>query len=122
MRNAFQSSRDVILRTSQWIQAREFYENGLGFKVTNETDTILRVETGAIRFFVENGEPHGPVFDFLVRDFARFAQQLHAMASIRDLARERLCERRLTGAVETLDRDQLAARHGGTVAPLRWLV
>jgi catechol 2,3-dioxygenase-like lactoylglutathione lyase family enzyme len=68
MGNAFHSSRDVILRTSQWVQARHFYEKVLGFQVTNETDAMLRVETGAIRFFIERGAPHGPVFDFLVRD------------------------------------------------------
>lgn len=76
MAKAFQSSRDVILRTVQWIQAREFYGNVLGFKVTNETNAMLRVETGAIRFFVENGEPHGPVFDFLVRDVQSAKKEL----------------------------------------------
>jgi catechol 2,3-dioxygenase-like lactoylglutathione lyase family enzyme len=68
MNNAIRSSRDVILRTANWVQARQFYETVLGFKVTNETDAMLRVETGAIRLFVEKGEPHGPVFDFLVHD------------------------------------------------------
>ena len=68
MDNTYRSSRDVILRTSHWNQAREFYESVLGFKVVAETGTIFRVETGAIRLFVEKGEPHGPVFDFLVSD------------------------------------------------------
>src|ERR1035437_1062507 len=68
MNNLPQSSRDVILRTSHSDQAEEFYKNGLGFKVTHETDAMLRVETGAIRLFVEKAEPHGPAFDFLVRD------------------------------------------------------
>jgi catechol 2,3-dioxygenase-like lactoylglutathione lyase family enzyme len=66
--NTYHSSRDVICRTPRWIQAREFYERILGFKVAAETDTILRVETGAFRLFVEKGDPHGPVFDFLVPD------------------------------------------------------
>ena len=82
MAEAFQSSRDVILRTSQWIQAREFYGNILGFNVTNETDAILRVESGAIRFFVENGEPHGPVFDFLVRDVQSAKKELLAAGCV----------------------------------------
>jgi catechol 2,3-dioxygenase-like lactoylglutathione lyase family enzyme len=68
MNNPIRSSRDVILRTANWAQARVFYETVLGFKVTNETEAMLRVETGAIRLFVEKGEPHGPVFDFLVHD------------------------------------------------------
>jgi Glyoxalase-like domain len=66
--NTYRSSRDVICPTPSWIQAREFYEHVLGFKVAAETDTILRVETGAFRLFVEKGDPHGPVFDFLVPD------------------------------------------------------
>jgi catechol 2,3-dioxygenase-like lactoylglutathione lyase family enzyme len=68
MNNPIRSSRDVILRTANWARARVFYETVLGFKVTNETEAMLRVETGAIRLFVEKGEPHGPVFDFLVHD------------------------------------------------------
>jgi len=68
MRDTCRSSCDVILRTSHWNQARELYEQGLGFKVAAETDTVLRVETGAIRLFVEQGDAHGPVFDFLVPD------------------------------------------------------
>jgi catechol 2,3-dioxygenase-like lactoylglutathione lyase family enzyme len=68
MNNPLKSSRDVILRTPNWVQAQEFYETILGFKVTHETDAMLRVDTGAIRLFVEKGEAHGPVFDFLVRD------------------------------------------------------
>jgi catechol 2,3-dioxygenase-like lactoylglutathione lyase family enzyme len=79
MDTPFQSSRDVILRTFRWAQAREFYENVLGFKVTHETSVMLRVETGAIRLFVEKGEPHGPVFDFLVPDVQ--AAKAHLLAA-----------------------------------------
>jgi catechol 2,3-dioxygenase-like lactoylglutathione lyase family enzyme len=82
MNNLFQSSRDVILRTSRWVQAQEFYENVLGFKVTHETDAMLRVDTGAIRLFVENGEPHGPVFDFLVRDVQTAKRDLLAAGCV----------------------------------------
>ena len=82
MNNLFQSSRDVILRTSRWVQAQEFYENVLGFKVTHETDAMLRVDTGAIRLFVEKGEPHGPVFDFLVRDVQAAKRDLLAAGCV----------------------------------------
>ena len=77
-----QSSRDVILRTSHWDQAREFYERILGFKVAAETDNIFRVETGAIRLFVEQGDPHGPVFDFLVHDVQASKDQLLAAGCV----------------------------------------
>jgi catechol 2,3-dioxygenase-like lactoylglutathione lyase family enzyme len=68
MKARFRSSRDVILRTPRWSQAKEFYESVLGFKVASESETLVGLETGAIRLYVEKGEPHGPVFDFLVPD------------------------------------------------------
>jgi catechol 2,3-dioxygenase-like lactoylglutathione lyase family enzyme len=80
--NTYHSSRDVILRTSRWTQAREFYERVLGLKVVAETDTIFRVETGAIRLFVEEGDPHGPVFDFLVSDVQAAKDQLLAAGCV----------------------------------------
>lgn len=68
MSKTLTSSRDVILRTPNWSEARRFYASVLGLDVVEETDSMLRVETGAIRFFVEKGSSHGPVFDFLVAD------------------------------------------------------
>ena len=82
MGNTYHSSRDVILRTSHWNQAREFYEGVLGLKAVAETDTIFRVETGAIRLFVEEGDPHGPVFDFLVSDVHAAKNQLLAAGCV----------------------------------------
>jgi catechol 2,3-dioxygenase-like lactoylglutathione lyase family enzyme len=69
----------VILRTARWKQAREFYERVLGLKVAAETGTIFRVDAGAIRLFVEEGDPHGPVFDFLVPDVQ--AAKSHLLAA-----------------------------------------
>jgi hypothetical protein len=63
-----QSSRDVILRTDRWPQASELYQSVLGFKVASESETLVGLETGAFRLYVEKGEPHGPVFDFLAPD------------------------------------------------------
>jgi len=80
--DTYRSSRDVILRTSDWIRAREFYERVLGFKVAPETDTIFRVETGALRLFVEKGDAHGPVFDFLVREVETAKKQLLAAGCV----------------------------------------
>ncbi len=76
------SSRDVILRTSQWAQAQTFYASVLGFQVLQESENLLRVETGAIRLFVEKGEPHGPVFDFLVPDVQAAKQRLVAAGCV----------------------------------------
>jgi hypothetical protein len=50
----------------------------LGLRVAAETDTIFRVDAGAIRLFVEHGDPHGPVFDFLVPDVQSAKNELLA--------------------------------------------
>lgn len=76
------SSRDVILRASNWAQASEFYASALGFEVVRESETLLRVETGAFRLFVEDGDPHGPVFDFLVPDVQAAKKRLIAAGCI----------------------------------------
>jgi catechol 2,3-dioxygenase-like lactoylglutathione lyase family enzyme len=64
------SSRDVIIRTNRWPQAISFYQEVLGFAVATRTENMIGFETGAFRLYVEAGEPHGPVFDFLVTDVA----------------------------------------------------
>lgn len=66
--SGIKSSRDVIIRTDQWAQARRFYEEVLGFAVYSREPGMLGFETGAFRLFVEAGESHGPVFDLLVTD------------------------------------------------------
>jgi catechol 2,3-dioxygenase-like lactoylglutathione lyase family enzyme len=62
------SSRDVIVRTPDWDAALHFYEKTLGFPIIHRSDTIVGFETGAFVLYVEIGEPHGPVFDFLTPD------------------------------------------------------
>jgi catechol 2,3-dioxygenase-like lactoylglutathione lyase family enzyme len=62
------SSRDVIIRTPNWSEAVRFYESALGFAIASRADAMVGFETGAFRLYVEAGEPHGPVFDFLVAD------------------------------------------------------
>jgi len=64
------SSRDVIIRTNRWPQAISFYREVLGFTVATRSERMIGLETGAFRLYVEAGEPHGPVFDFLVPDVA----------------------------------------------------
>jgi len=75
MRN-INSSRDVIIRTTDWQQAVRFYEEVLGFAVSNRAETMVGFETGAFRLYVEAGQPHGPVFDFLVTDVQATKAQL----------------------------------------------
>jgi catechol 2,3-dioxygenase-like lactoylglutathione lyase family enzyme len=68
MSNAFQSSRDVIIRTDKWVEATRFYESVLGLPVVYRSDTMMGFETGAFCLYVEKGEEQGPVFEFLVPD------------------------------------------------------
>lgn len=65
---ALKSSRDVIIRTASWSEAVRFYESVLGFRIASRCEGLIGFETGSFRLYVERGEPHGPVFDFLVAD------------------------------------------------------
>jgi catechol 2,3-dioxygenase-like lactoylglutathione lyase family enzyme len=66
--SALRSSRDVILRTASFNEAVRFYESVLGFRIASRGEGLIGFETGSFRLYVERGEPHGPVFDFLVED------------------------------------------------------
>jgi catechol 2,3-dioxygenase-like lactoylglutathione lyase family enzyme len=66
----FNSSRDVIIRSDTWVKAVKFYESVLGFQISHRSEGLVGFETGSFCLYVENGRPHGPVFDFLVADVA----------------------------------------------------
>ena len=66
--NAFQASRDVIIRTQNLAATTQFYEGVFGLKVVVRRDTLVGLDAGAFRLYLEEGPPHGPVFDFLVPD------------------------------------------------------
>lgn len=68
MTSAFQSSRDVIIRTEAWADATRFYESVLGLPTSHWSGTLMGFETGAFCLYVEKGDEHGPVFEFLVPD------------------------------------------------------
>ena len=70
------ASRDVIIRTENWSQAVRFYETALGFAVSSRADAMVGFETGAFQLYVEAGQPHGPVFDFLVANVPATNAQL----------------------------------------------
>ena len=75
-RPAFQSTREVILRTPQWRQALSFYETVLALPVAYRGETIVGFEAGAFRLYVEAGSAHAPVFELTVEDFAAARTQL----------------------------------------------
>ena len=68
MKSSVRSSRDVIIRTDRWTEAKAFYGTVLGFNAASDSETLTGFETGAFHLYVEKGKPHGPVFDFLVAD------------------------------------------------------
>jgi predicted enzyme related to lactoylglutathione lyase len=78
MVGAFQSSREVIIRTDDWAAATTFYGSVLGLAVTLKTDSLMRFETGAFCLYVEKGKDHGPVFEFLVADVQATKRKLVA--------------------------------------------
>jgi catechol 2,3-dioxygenase-like lactoylglutathione lyase family enzyme len=66
----FKASRDVIIRTDEFDEAINFYEHVLGLPIAYESESLYGFDAGSFRLYVERGPPHGPVFDFLVADFA----------------------------------------------------
>lgn len=66
MATEFHSSRDVIIRTEAWAEAVAFYTSVLGLEAVHRGDQMVGFETGAFRLYVEKGQSHGPVFEFLV--------------------------------------------------------
>jgi predicted enzyme related to lactoylglutathione lyase len=62
------STRDIIIRTDAWDEAIKFYGTVLGFPITHSSESIVGFETGAFCLYVEKGEAHGPVFEYLVAD------------------------------------------------------
>jgi predicted enzyme related to lactoylglutathione lyase len=73
---AFRSSRDVIIRTNALSDAATFYESVLGLSAVRHSDTLIGFETGAFCLYVESGERHGPVFEFLAADIEDAKREL----------------------------------------------
>jgi catechol 2,3-dioxygenase-like lactoylglutathione lyase family enzyme len=66
--DSYRSSRDVIIRTDKWLEAATFYGTVLGLPVVHQSESLVGFETGAFCLYVEKGNEHGPVFEFLVPD------------------------------------------------------
>ena len=72
------SSREIILRTNNWSEAVQFYSSALGLPITYRDTTIVGFETGSFCLYVETGNEHGPVFEFLVQDVQTTKKRLIA--------------------------------------------
>jgi predicted enzyme related to lactoylglutathione lyase len=76
MNSSFKSSRDIIIRTEKWPEAISFYESVLGLPIVYREATMVGFETGGFRLYVEKGDEHGPVFEFLVLDVEKAKRKL----------------------------------------------
>src|ERR1700744_3415505 len=76
MTAAIRASRDIILRTERWNEAVSFYETVLGFPVIYRGNPLVGFETGAFCLYVEKGEDHGPVLDFLSQEVPTLRDRL----------------------------------------------
>jgi uncharacterized protein YndB with AHSA1/START domain/predicted enzyme related to lactoylglutathione lyase len=66
--HSFRASRDVIIRTTAFHEATRFYESVLGLPIVHRSESLVGLDAGAFRLYVENGSKHGPVFEFRVPD------------------------------------------------------
>jgi catechol 2,3-dioxygenase-like lactoylglutathione lyase family enzyme len=62
------TSRDVLLQAEDIERASAFYENVLGLSVFLRQDSLIGLEAGAFRLFLDKGAPCGPVFEVFVDD------------------------------------------------------
>jgi catechol 2,3-dioxygenase-like lactoylglutathione lyase family enzyme len=66
----------VIIRTPNYAAATKFYESVLGLPVVHRGEALMGFETGSFCLYVEKGEEHGPVFEFLARDIEAQKKEL----------------------------------------------
>jgi len=79
---SIKSGRDVIIRTEDWQAAIKFYQSALGLKAKHHSPGMVGFETGSFCLYVEQGPPHGPVFDFYVPDVQAAKAQLLAAGCV----------------------------------------
>jgi catechol 2,3-dioxygenase-like lactoylglutathione lyase family enzyme len=72
------STRDILIQTENLEAASAFYENVLGLSVFMREETMIGLESGALRLFLDKAEPYGPVLEFKVDDFEAAKRQLVA--------------------------------------------
>ena len=72
------ATRDVLIQTASIDDAALFYQTRLGLKEFYRTGTMIGLEAGAFRLFLDQGEPYGPVFEFLVEDLETAKRELVA--------------------------------------------
>ena len=82
MANAFEATRDLIVRAPDLEAAKAFYGRVMGLALLSENDALLCFEAGAIRLYVEVGEVSGPVAELLVSDLGAAKADLIAAGCV----------------------------------------
>jgi catechol 2,3-dioxygenase-like lactoylglutathione lyase family enzyme len=82
MSRSLKASTDVILRTAQWSKALRFYNKVLGLPVVHRSKTVAGFDTGSFCLYVEKGNAHGPVFEFLAPDVQAAKKRLIAQGCV----------------------------------------
>ena len=82
MTRPYEATRDVIIRTDAWADAKTFYQSVLGLPIAHQSNNLVGFEAGGFRIYVEKGKYHGPVFEFLVPDVESAKQRLLAAGCI----------------------------------------
>jgi hypothetical protein len=57
------STRDILIQTENLEAASAFYENVLGVGVFMREDTMIGLESGALRLFLDKAELYGPALE-----------------------------------------------------------
>lgn len=86
MTHEFRSTRDVIVRSSAWDRALDFYGSVLSLPVVYRSEDLVGFETGSFLLYLERARSpesgHGPVFEFLVPELDAARQRLLAAGSV----------------------------------------
>jgi catechol 2,3-dioxygenase-like lactoylglutathione lyase family enzyme len=69
-------SRDILLQTPHLQQAADFYRDQLGMRVFLTTPDMIGLDAGTFNLFLECAPSLGPVFEFVVDDFAATRRRL----------------------------------------------
>jgi len=76
------ASRDILIQTQSIEDAAAFYESKLGLTIFHRDDSLIGLESGAFRLYLDRGVPYGPVLEFFVRDLAAAKRDLVAAGCV----------------------------------------
>jgi catechol 2,3-dioxygenase-like lactoylglutathione lyase family enzyme len=62
------STSDVMLRITDFGDAKAFYHGVLGFPIVVDSERVIGFDTGSIVLYFERGDANGSVFEFEVDD------------------------------------------------------